>query len=251
MKKTVWKNVWQTALAVMIPVAVWVAVWAIVGNELIVPSFSQSVKAFFLQFSQGAFWQGIMHTLLRVLLAFAVSFVLAVALAVTSYLLPTFKRIFAPIVAVLRTMPVFAAIYLLLAWTDAGATPIAVAFLSLFPMLYAGLLAALCGVDEGLIEMSKLYEVPTKKKVFGLYLPTVLPYALRESGAAVGFALKLVVSAEVLVRTAKSFGILMNEAQTYFELPQLFALTITVCILGFLAECVGEWLARAVERRRK
>ena len=251
MKKTLWKNVWQTVCAVAVLVGVWVIVWASVGNEQLVPSFWQSLKAFFLQFSLKAFWQGIASTALRVLGAFVISFVLAAGLAIVAYLLPTFKRIFAPIIAVFRAMPVFAVLVLLLVWSGEGSAPILVACLSLFPSLYTGLLSSLCGVDEELLEMSALYEVPTKRKVWALYVPHILPYAIRESGAAIGFALKLVVSAEVLVRTAKSFGILMYEAQTSFDLPQLFALTITVCALGFLAECAGERLARSVERRRK
>lgn len=251
MKKTVWKNLLQTLGAVALMVGVWIVVWAAVGNELVVPSFWDCVKQFFAQFASGAFWQGFFSTLLRVVIAFFISFVLAGVLAVIAYLLPTFRRFFAPIVSVVRSVPVFAVVFVLLVWTNAGVAPVLVAFLSLFPMLYAGFFAALSNVDGELIEMSRVYKVPLKKRIFSLYVPAILPYAVREAGAALGFSVKLVASAEVVVRTARSLGGLMQEAQVYTEMSQLFALVIAVCLVGFLFEMIGEAFARTVERRMK
>lgn len=250
MKKTVWKNVWQTAVTLAFLVCVWVVVWAIVGNEGIVPSFSASVKAFFAYFVNGGFWRALGSTFLRVFIAFVISFGLAAVLAFVSYLYPTFGRFFAPVAAVIRVLPVFAIVFLLLDWTNAWITPVLVAFLSLFPMLYTTFLSALSGVDKGLVEMSKTYNVPLKKRITQLYLPSIAPLAVKEVGAGLGFAVKLVVSAEVLVRTAKSLGSLVLQTQyVYAELPQLFALVIAVCVIGFLLECLGGILSKALERR--
>jgi len=153
-------------------------------------------------------------------------------------------------VAVIRVLPVFAIVFLLLDWTNAGAVPVLVAFLSLFPMLYTAFLGAFSGVDNGLVEMSKAYCVPLKKRITRLYLPSVAPFIVKEIGAGLGFAVKLVVSAEVLVHTAKSLGALVLETQyVYTELPQLFALVIAVCLIGFFLECLGVLCAKAIERR--
>ncbi len=250
MKKTVWKNVIQTAIALALLLIAWVVIWACVGNEDIFPSFSSSVKAFFTYLGDRAFWRGIGSTLLRSLIAFGVSFLLAGSLAFVAYLYPSFGRIFAPIVAVLRVLPIFAIVFLMLVWTSAGIAPVLVAFLSLFPMLYAAFSGAFSGVDRQLLEMSKAYRVPLKKRIIKLYLPSVAPFVVREIGAGLGFAVKLVVSAEVLVRTARSLGNLMQETQTVStQLPQLFALVLAVCALGLLFECLGGVLAKMLERR--
>ncbi|MBQ7923809.1 MAG: ABC transporter permease subunit [Clostridia bacterium] len=249
MKKTVWKNVWQTAVALALLVGAWLVVWAIVGNDSIFPPFSDSVKAFFTYFIDGGFWRALGSSFLRVLIAFLISFVLAGGLAFVSYLYPTFARIFAPVAAVIRVLPVFAIVFLLLTWTSASVTPVLVAFLSLFPMLYTAFFSAFSGVDKGLVEMSKAYKVPLKKRITQLYLPSVAPFVVKEVGAGLGFAVKLVVSAEVLVRTARSLGYLVLETQSgYTELPKLFALVIAVCLIGFLLECLGNVLAKAIER---
>ncbi len=250
MKKTVWKNVWQTALAIALLVCVWLVIWAIVGNEQIFPSFSDAVKAFFTYFITGAFWQGVGSTLLRTLLAFCISFLLGGGLAFVAYLYPSFGRIFAPVVTVIRVLPVFAIVFLLLVWTSAGVTPVLVACLSLFPVFYTAFSNAFAGVDKDLLEMSSAYGVPLKKQITTLYLPSMTPFIVREIGAGLGFAVKLVVSAEVLVRTARSLGNLMQETQTiYTQMPELFALVIAVCLIGFLFECLGNLFARSMERR--
>ncbi|MBQ8322568.1 MAG: ABC transporter permease subunit [Clostridia bacterium] len=249
MKKGIGKNLLYTLAAVAFLIAFWAVAWAAVGNELLVPSFSDTVKEFFALWTDGAFWVGFLRTLLRVLVAFVLSFVSAVGLAVISYLLPPFGRFFAPIVAVLRSMPVLAVLLILIVWTSAGVAPVWVAFFSLFPMLYAGTLSALAGVDKDLIEMSRAFKVPVKRRVSGLYLPAVTPYMIRESGAGLGFAVKLVVSAEVLVRTKNSLGGLIQNAQLYTEMPTLFALVVVACVAGFAFDCLGTAIGNAVERR--
>ena len=190
-------------------------------------------------------------TLLRALFAFVISFLLAVIFAVIAYLLPWFERFFAPIVSVLRSMPILAVLLILLSFLDAGQAPIAVAFLSLFPMLYVGVLAALSGVDSHLIEISRVYGTPVWRRVTALYLPLASSYILKESGAALSFSLKLVVSAEVLSFTVKSLGGMMQDAKLYAEIPQLFALVGVTFIVGLILETAVGVLASLAERKVK
>ena len=243
MKKRLIKNIAQAFGAIAFLVGVWIAAWAAVGNELLVPSFSDSVKAFFSLFINGGFWKGFLQSLSRVAIAFCISFVFAAALAVVAYLYPAFAKFFAP------SMPVLAVLLIVLVWTGAGVAPVVVAFLSLFPLLYTGTLSALKGIDGELIEMSRVYRVGLKTRIAALYLPNIAPQTLRQAGAALAFGVKLVLSAEVLSRTAGSLGNMMQDAQIFSEMPLLFALVAVACAAGFLFETAGEAAARALERR--
>ena len=153
--------------------------------------------------------------------------------------------------SVLRSMPILAVLLILLSFLDAGQAPIAVAFLSLFPMLYVGVLAALSGVDSHLIEISRVYGTPVWRRVTALYLPLASPYILKEGGAALSFSLKLVVSAEVLSFTVKSLGGMMQDAKLYAEIPQLFALVGVTFIVGLILETVVGVFASVAERKVK
>ncbi len=249
MKKALWKNLALTAGGIALLIGVWIAAWAAVGNEYVVPAFSDCVKAFVrLLFTDSGFWRAFGDTFLRVLKAFLLSFVVAGGLAALGYFVPATERFFAPMIVFLRSVPVMAVLLVILIWTNAGVAPIIVAFLSLFPSLYAGFRSALSAVDGELVEMSRVYKVAKKRRFMQLYLPTVAPFVARESGAALGFGIKLVVSAEILVRTRTSLGLLMQDAQIFGEMPTLFALVLVACAFGFVFDCLGSVLARTFER---
>ena len=256
MKKGVWKNcIFKKGLPILLALLAIVCVWEIaylcVGNELLLPSFFDSFYEMGKLFGKSAFWASYFSTLLRVALAFLFSLIFALVFAFISYLLPSFERFFAPFVSILRSTPTLAALLILLVWTSAGTAPMLVAFLSLFPALYAGVLGALAQVDGSLLEMSRVYQVPLKKRILELYLPSAVPYFLREAGAGLSFAVKLVVSAEVLALTAKSLGGWLHEAKVYLDMPLLFALVLVGFLTGMVLEGLVSLLVRAVERRVK
>lgn len=251
MKKQIFKNCIQIAVALAFLLAVWGIAYLAVGNELLVPSLSDCLAETGALFSNGAFWAGFSMSVLRALCAFAISFSVALVFAVVAYLVPAFEKIFAPIVSALRSLPVLAVLLILLFFLNAAEAPVAVAFLSLFPMLYAGILAALSGIDKQVIEISRVHGATAFTRVRRIYLPLSAPYILREAGAALSFSLKLVVSAEALAHTAKSLGGMMQEARIYAEIPRLFALVLVTFVLGVLLECFVSLLAGAAEKRVK
>ena len=249
MKKLIWKNVWQTLAAVVFLIGVWVVAYFSVGNELLVPSFWDSVKECGALFAKAAFWRGLLHSLERTLLAFLLSFLFALLFAIGAYLYPSFANFFAPIVSALRSMPVMAVLLILLSVGGAANAPVMVAFMSLFPMLYTGIFAGLSSVDRHLIEVSRVQGTPLYRRVTAIYLPLSAPYVLKEGAAALSFALKLTVSAEVLANTVKSLGGMMQDAKVYAEIPQLFALVAVTFLLGLVLETALGLLASAAQKR--
>lgn len=251
MKKVLLKNAIQGVVAVVFLLCVWWIAYGLAGNPLVLPSPWKSIATAVSFFGKRAFWYALGTTFLRVVIAFLLAFVLGAIFALTSYLYPTFGGFFGKIVAFLRSLPVLAVLLILLVWFGADKAPVAVSFLSLFPILFSGFLSGLKELDPSLAEMSRAYGVPVRKRVLKWYLPALAPYALRESGSATSFALKLTVSAEILANTYRSLGGMMQEARTFLESEALFALVIVTFVLAMLVEGVFSALANAVERRVK
>ena len=232
-------------------VGAWCLAYVLAGNELLIPSLSSCLKELGLFWVSGSFWRAVGSTMGRTFLAFLLSFVLSLVAAVAAYLLPWLRRFLTPIVAIFRSVPTLAAMLIILVWTGAAGAPIAVAFMALFPMLYTSFLAALMQVDGELLEMSRVYKVPLMQRITQMYLPLSAPYALRESGAACSFAVKLVVSAEVLAGTFGSLGGMMQDAKAFYEMPALFALVIVAFLIGLAIEGMFALFSSLVERRVK
>ena len=251
MKKLIWKNVWQLLAAIAFLVVIWLIAYFAVGNELLVPSLWDSVAAIGKLLVGGAFWRALFGSLLRALYAFFLAFVLALIFAVIAYVVPSLGNFFAPIVSALRSLPVLAILLILLSFLGAGQAPVAVAFLSLFPMLYTGILAALSGIDKHMIEVSRVQGASVWTRITRIYLPLSSPYILREVGGALSFSIKLIVSAEVLSQTARSLGGMMQEARVYQEMPTLFALVVVTFLVGLVLELAVSAAAIAVEKRIK
>lgn len=250
-KNTVLKNVIQGLTAVAFLLGVWWLAYALAENPLVVPSPWKSLWTAVLLFGKGAFYYALWTTFLRVVIAFLVAFVLGVFFALVAYLYPAFGGFFGKIVSFLRSLPVLAVLLVLLVGFGADKAPVAVSFLSLFPILYSGFLSGLKELDPSLAEMSRAYGVPLKTRVCKWYLPALAPFALRESGSAIAFGLKLTVSAEILANTYKSLGGMMQEARTFLEGETLFALVIVAFLLAMALESVFSATANAVERRTK
>jgi NitT/TauT family transport system permease protein len=125
--------------------------------------------------------------------------------------------------------------------------PVVVGALTLFPLLYSSTLSALQGVDKAILEMCDVYRVARKVRVRRLYLPIALPRLFSDGVAALSFALKLTVSAEVLAFTYRSVGGWMQEAALSAETATVAALTLFVCLVGVLVETLGGALARRCE----
>lgn len=245
------KNLIQYGVILVVFFAVWGLAHMWVGDDLLIPDVFSCIKEGFVLLGKGYFWTAFARTFVRVLVAFSVSAMLAAVLALIAYVKPSFAGVLSVLTSMMRTLPTMAVLLIFLVLTSASVAPVLVAFLSLFPMLYTGFYAALNEVDGELLEMSRAYNVPLKRKIMKLYLPCVTPYALRTLGSAFSFSLKWIVSAEVLAYTYRSLGGMMQEAKIYMEMPTLFALVLIVFCVGLLFETGFEWLARHAERRGK
>ncbi len=243
------KNAAFFAAAVLLVLLVWVIAYASIKNDYVLPSVKDVFKSGFALFGQKSFYIAFFSTLWRVVRAFLISFLPAAGFAVLSYLFPPFSKIVTPIISGIRSFPTMALMLVLLVWSTPDKAPIILAFLALFPLLYTGMKAALDGVDDKLVQMGKVYRIPLSKKIAYMYLPVAAPYVLKESAGALSFAVKLVVSAEIMAYTYQSLGGLLQDANVYSKTAELFAVTLLVVLTGVLLEGLGTLLANAVKRR--
>ena len=249
MRTNLKNNLIYLVLGCLTAIIIYIIAYFLVGNDVMLASPVEVLLSALNLLKTSAFYKALGFTLLRVLIAFIISFAVAVVLAVISYVNPIVKGILAVIVGLLRSLPVLAILLVVLTFISRDFAPVTVCFLSLFPILYSSILTALNGVSNENKEMCKVYKIPYKKQVLKMYIPNVLPQVIVASAGGLSFAIKLIVSAEILASVYGSVGSLIKEASIYSLTAELLALTFVVCMIGVLVEFIGKILSECAEKK--
>lgn len=238
-------NIIYSLLAVLFMWAVWIIACRIAGNRLLVPSWQETFKEIWLCFKSGIFWTALWGTFSRSIAAFFISLALAAVCAALACI-PPVRAALRPLIAFVRILPTLAIILLILRWTenDKNVAPVIVTVLVLFPMIYAQIMAAADGVDDGLKNLVKVYRIKKPVALFKIYLPAVAPNLLAQTGANVSLGFKIMVSGEVLAFTLKGVGGLMQEANISASVARLAALTLIVVATGIDTDIIFSQFAR-------
>ncbi len=240
-----------SVLAVAVMWAVWLIAHAIVRNEYIIPSFSDTIASIGAQLISSRFWLSFALTVWRTIYAWLLAFVLAVIFASLSALSMRFYRFFAPFIGVLRSLPTMAVTLMLLIWTTPRIAPVIVALMMLLPLTYTQLITAYKGIDPKLIEMADVYRLDKKTRLVHIYIPQMMPGIFAQAGANLSLTLKVMISAEVLSSTFRSIGGMMHDAAMYSQMAEMFAITIVMLIVGGLLEFLLGLLTRITDRWTK
>ena len=227
---------------------IWAIAAAVIGVEIILPSPGVAFKEFFSLLGEKIFYESLLSTFLRSLYSFLIAFATAFIAAVIGYLVKPFYKIFNPAVMVMRAVPTMSVILLCIIWLSSRTSPVVIAFLIVFPVIYSGTYSAISRVDERLINMSKVYKVPLKSRLLKLYIPAIAPELLDSCKSAIGLNLKVLIAAEVLAATKNSLGNMMQLAKVSLDTASLFAYTIAAIILSFLLEGGVYLIKKAVVR---
>ena len=105
-----------------------------------------------------------------------------------------------------------------------------------FPTVYLNLLEGICQTDRKLLEMARVFRVPLSRRLWGIYLPQVLPYFRSAASLGLGLCWKAGVAAEVIGLPGGSMGERLYTAKIYFQTPDLFAWTAAIVAVSVVFE---------------
>lgn len=183
-----------------------------------------------------AFWRAVGNSSLRIFGGFLLSCALAVLLAALVAGSRRLRELLAPLVAVVKAVPVVSFIILALVWLDAGSLSLFISALMVFPPVYLNVLEGLCRTDGKLLELARVYRIPLRRRIWGIYLPQALPYFRSAASLALGLCWKAGAAAEVIGLPAGTVGERLYAAKVYLETPDLFAWTAVILLLSAVFE---------------
>lgn len=183
-----------------------------------------------------AFWRTALTSAARILGGFLLACALAVVLAALAVRYRRVEELLAPLVSVVKAVPVASFIILALVWLESRHLPLFIAALMAFPVVYRNVLEGIRGTSRELLEMARVFRIPLSRRLRGVDLPQVLPYFRAAADTALGLSWKAGTAAEVIGLCSGTIGERLYTAKVYFQTADLFAWTAVIVLLSVLFE---------------
>ena len=231
----------------------WLGVWELValavGQELFMPTPFSVISCAIRLAVTPLFWRTIAISILRIVLGTLIAIVLGVILAIITSRIKFLHDLFYPMLTMIKAVPVASFITLALIWMGSEKLPVFICSLMVFPIIWAAVSDGISAIDKKHNELAQAFNFSIKKRLGLIYLPTVAPYFFSSCKTSVGLAWKAGVAAEVLAVSPNSIGKQLFNARTYYEIPELFAWTITVIILSIVIEFIMTKLFKVIAKK--
>ena len=234
-------------------VAAWLLVWQLGAMALNQRILLVSPAAVALRLGELAphwdFWSAILFSFWRITLGFLLASLMGTALAVLSSRFGPARDLTAPLMSVIKSIPVASFIILVLIWVPSRNLSVVISFLMVTPIVYQNVLGGISSMDRKLTEMADVFRVPFPRRLRYLYLPQVAPFFRSACGVGLGLCWKAGVAAEVIGLPDGSIGERLYEAKVYLNTPDLFAWTVVIVLVSMAFEKLFLYiLDRAVSR---
>jgi NitT/TauT family transport system permease protein len=251
----VWERLWnQGWLRKLVIIAALAAVWQAYGvisdNELLFPSFSDTMDAFIENVMNGKLparaWTSLQVLLIGyfsgVVLATLMS-VLAITTRIGNDLLETLTSMFNP-------LPAIALLPLALLWFGLGAGSLVFVLVhSVLWVVALNMHAGFMGVSQTLRMVGRNYGLSGVSYVVRILVPAAFPSILTGLKVGWAFAWRTLIAAELVFGVSSGKGGLgwfIFENKNQLEIPSVFAGLLCVILIGLVMENV---IFRQIERR--
>lgn len=222
----------------------WEIAARIIGKTDILPVLSELFVRVLEIIRSEEFIPAVTSTVIRGLFGFVLTLIIALATSALSYFNGIFKAFLQPWVLVSRTIPVIALTLIALIWFAPPYLPVFIAFITMFPIIYQGVLSGFESIDHRLIEMSGSFG-KTKWHIFSsILLPGSIRNITESISTTLGFGWRAVIIGEVLAQPVSGIGTRMKSAQLHINMPELLAWTLVAIVISYLFDIAVKLLPK-------
>ena len=236
-------NLIQAVVLFAVAVALWYAAAAIVNSELVLPEPHEVLIITFSLLGKGSTYLALLYTLLRAMVAFVFSLGFATALWILVGCYPKTKFVVGATVTFLRALPTIAVILITLILFNSFITPIIVACLVVFPVIF-GALDRTLNYNAKLMDLCKVYHVKPWKKVKLVLFPLIAEELSSIVKENLPLCIKIVIAGEVLALPLKGIGRQMYVGKVNLDTASVVALTILTLVVCFVVNGIVTLIER-------
>jgi sulfonate transport system permease protein len=192
----------------------------------------------------GTLQGALLVSLQRAAIGFVFGAAVGILLAVVAGLSRIGEDAVDPVLQMLRTLPLFGLIPLLILWFGIGEIPkvVLVALGTTFP-LYLNTFAGIRGVDGKLADLGRVLGLNRWELIWHIVLPGALPQVLVGMRQSLGVAWIALVVAEQINADA-GLGFMISQAQQFLQTDVIIVALLVYCVLGLVTDAAVRLLER-------
>ena len=225
------------------------AAGALKGDDLVFPGVDEILRAFFRLITTGKTYALIWTTVKHLAVSMAISTAAGIALGMAQGMIPFVRRLLAPLMTLLRSMPMIVLIVIVMVLARYDKVPVIASTIILTPMIAEAACEGCLRIDRELIDVYRMNASFNGKVLVHVYLPLMAGYLHQAWINAVGMGVKLAVSTEYLVQTRDSLGKAVHTSAYFNEYQDIYAYALVMILLVLLVSeapiVVGRWIRQA------
>ncbi|MFL6081613.1 MAG: ABC transporter permease [Mycobacterium sp.] len=233
----------QRLLGPVLLVVLWQLLSSIgVFDQRTVPPPTTAAEAAWRLIADGSLQEHLSISLLRVGYGLVIGIALGLLLALISGLSRVGENFVDANMEVLRAVPNFALVPLLIVWFGISEVPkVLLITLAVAVAIYINTFSAIRSVDAGLVEAARSFGAGRAELIYRVIIPGSLP------GFLVGLRLALTASWLSLIfaetiNAKKGLGRMMTDAREYFQIDVVFVLIAVYAVLGLTSILIVRFL---------
>lgn len=234
----------EVVLSCAILLFLWQIVAIKINNDIYLPTVGQVLESLKEILLTKKFYLDVIYSISRCLFSFLGAIVISIVFGILAYVSRLFRNFLKPINSLASSIPTMVLIILALIWFNKENASFIVGFLIVFPILYEAVLAALMGIDKGIIEMANLYEISFKDKVSKIYLPAIKIHISGIIVSTYSLALKVVIAGEVYSQPKYGMGAMIQVEKINFNTTAIFAWIIVIVFISIVLDRFSKMLER-------
>ena len=216
-------------------IGVWFLVSALVDiNSMVFPSPWNTFRLMFKLLGQRKTYGYLGFSIIRLLVGFIASFILAFLLGILVNNSEALYNFFTPIITFFKAAPTATFVFLFLVLFGGRNAPALVVIVMTFPILYESIVSALRSTEETVLDAAKIDGASKVKTLFFVQLPLGTPFIVLGLVSTFGMAFKVEIMAEIITGITKGgIGTMINISQLIdaTDLTPMFAYSMMAIIL--------------------
>ncbi len=224
----------------VISIVFWLFVWELsarfINLSFIIPTVGETLNALLSLAKRSDFYLALIFSFGRILLGLILGTVIGAIFAVLTTKVELIHSLISPIMSVAKATPVASFIIILWFFFNKDFIPIIIALVMVAPIIWEATRDSLGVKNRELYEVAEIFEMPKRKKIKLLIMPTVMRYTLPAIISASALAWKAGIAAEIITLTKISIGGNISNAKNMFEGAEMFAWTVTVVLFSIFIE---------------